>query len=79
MNKPRKLTDDEAAAVHWFLNHLSFDDYLASVPPHLPEDVRTDKAYQIREALSALQKSLPTVPSVGDWMYRYETPTGELC
>jgi len=79
MKKPRKLTDDEAAAVHWFLNHLSFEDYLASVPPHLPKDVRTDKAYEIRDALSALQQSLPTVPSVGDWMYRYETPTGELC
>jgi hypothetical protein len=74
MSKPRKLTDDEAAAVHWFLNHLSFEDYLASVPPHLPKDVRTDKAYEIRDALAAFQQHAPTVPSVGDWMYRRPAP-----
>ena len=69
MAKPRKLTSDEAAAVHWFLNHLSFDDFLASVPPHLPEDVRTRKAYEIRDALTGLQESVPSARS-GDWMYR---------
>jgi len=74
MSKPRKLTSDESAAVHWFLNHLSFEDYLASVPPHLPKDVRTDKAYEIRDALAALLEHVPPAHS-GDWMYGRQTPT----
>lgn len=74
MDKPRKLTSDEAAAVHWFLNHLSFEDFLASVPPHLPKAVRTDKAYEIRDALALLQRHVPSA-SAGDWMYRRQAPT----
>lgn len=73
MNEPRKLTVDEAAAIHWFLNHLSFEHYLASVPPHLPKEVRTNKAYEIRDALAALQEHVPAAHA-GDWMYRVPAP-----
>lgn len=69
MPKHKELTRDQAAAVHWFLDHLCFDDYLSCIPPHLSKDVRTDKAYEIRDALSALQEIVPTAAS-GDWMYR---------
>lgn len=69
MPKRKELTDDQAAAVHWFLDHLCFDDYLQCIPPHLAKEIRTDKAYEIRDALSALQKTVPSAAS-GDWMYR---------
>jgi hypothetical protein len=66
---PPSLTPDELAAIHWFLDHQSFSDYLESVPPHLGKDACTDKAYEIRDALGKLQSTL--LPSrSGDWMYR---------
>lgn len=64
-----KLTPDQLSAVHWFINHLSFEDFSRTVPPHLGKQVVTDKAYEIRDALAALQDSLPSArPS--DWVYR---------
>lgn len=63
-----KLTADQVAAVRWFIDHLSFSDYQQSVPPHLGDAV-LNRAYFIRDALSALEKELPSV-SASDWMYR---------
>jgi len=65
----RKLTQDQLAALTWFFEHLCFENYSGTVPPHLGKDIVTERAYEIRDAISALQDSLPTV-SPGDWMYR---------
>jgi len=66
-----RLTNDELAAVHWFLDHLSFEDYQKSVPPHLGKETCIDKGYEIRDALTKLQSTLPPVRS-GNWMYRHD-------
>lgn len=62
------LTPEQAAPIQWFLRHLSFDHYLERVPPHLPQEVSIERAYEIRDALNEIEKDLPLT---GDaWMYR---------
>jgi hypothetical protein len=62
------LTAEQAAPIQWFLRHLCFEDFLQSVPPHLPKEICSERAYEIRNALNEIEKHLPLT---GDrWMYR---------
>lgn len=62
------LTAEQAAPIQWFLRHLSFEHYLERVPPYLPAELRTERAYEIQDALGEIEKRLPLT---GDgWMHR---------
>lgn len=63
------MSADQIAAVRWFLEHLSFEHYADRVPPHLSKETITDRAYEIRDALTALERQLPE-RSASNWMYR---------
>lgn len=65
-----QLSSNQARALHWLVRHLSFEDALQSVPPHLGKELRTERAYQIIHAAAALEAALETVDHYGDsWMY----------
>jgi hypothetical protein len=65
------LSYEEAQALHWLMRHLGFNDALQSTPPRLDEDLRTERAYQIVHAASALQNEIEKAHIHGNgWMYR---------
>ena len=73
MSRPVKvsLTQEQAQALHWLTRHLSFDDAYESTPPHLGKDQRTERAYGIVHAASALQDAIEKAGARGDaWMYQ---------
>lgn len=64
------LSADDARALHWFIRHLTFTDALASTPPHLGKEIRTERAYGIVRAVVRLQEAIEDAGHRGDaWMY----------
>lgn len=69
------LTREQAQALHWLLRHLAFEDALQSTPPHLGKDVRTERAYGIVRAASAVEEQIADAGQHGDkWMYNGVRP-----
>jgi hypothetical protein len=65
------LSIEQAQALHWLVRHLTFEDALQSTPPHLGKEVRTERAYNIVRASSALEQQIADAGQHGDrWMYR---------
>lgn len=65
------LTLEQAQALHWLVRHLAFNDALASTPPHLGKEVRTERAYGIIHAAAAVEGQLEDAAAYGDsWMYQ---------
>jgi hypothetical protein len=65
------LTVEQARALQWFSRHLSFEDAFQSTPPHLSKDQRTERAYGIVHAATALQTAVEDAGCFGDsWMYQ---------
>ena len=67
------LTKEQAQALHWFARHLSFNDALASTPPHFNHAAREECAYTIVHAAAELEEQIRKAGAHGDsWMYRHE-------
>lgn len=64
-----ELSEEQIAAIYWFITHLGFEHYSDRVPPHLGKEVVTDKAYEMQEAVVSLNDQLPKCKT-RSWMYR---------